>query len=315
MKYAIIDVGSNTIRLTVNVLDGSTIQNLFHKKIVAGLASYVEQGQLNPAGITRVCDALAELQILLSHFEIDQTAVFATASLRNISNTDEALDAIAERTGFHVDLLSGEQEAILGYYGICQEIPARQGILLDIGGGSTEITSFHAEGPEKARSFPLGSLNLYAACVKKGILPDKKERDHMKQALSQLFSEEALAPFRQTSQLYAVGGSARAALKLTNYVLELPPDNRTLTSCQLKELKKLLQKNDQSTARLLLQHCPDRIHTLIPGFLILYTLFKKLDGETITVCRYGVREGYLWDRYLREASGCSPDSLLFDPVI
>lgn len=302
MKYAIIDVGSNTIRLTVNLVDDASIKNLFNKKIVAGLASYVERGRLNPEGIARVCDALEELKNLLSHFDIDQTAVFATASLRNISNTDEALDAIAERTGFHVNLLSGEQEAILGYYGICQEIPVQQGILLDIGGGSTEITMFHKDGPEKARSFPIGSLNLYSCHVKKNILPSKKERDDMKQSLSEIFSDDALGVFRQSKQLYAVGGSARAILKLTNHVLNLPPDNRTLTAEQLKEVKKYLLQEDRNVAHLILKDCPDRIHTLIPGFLIFYTLFKRLGGEAVTVCRSGVREGYLWDRYLREAS-------------
>lgn len=302
MKYAIIDVGSNTIRLTVNLADGTNIQNLFNKKIVAGLASYVEQGRLNPEGIARVCDVLEEFRSLLSHFDIDQTAVFATASLRNISNTDEALDAIAERTGYHVALLSGEQEAILGYYGICQEIPARQGILVDIGGGSTEITAFGADGPEKARSFPIGSLNLYSLCVKKSILPGKRERDDMKQTLTEVFSAEALEAFHQSEQLYAVGGSARAILKLANHLLKLPSDNRTLSAGQLKEVKKFLLTEERDAAHLILKLCPDRIHTLIPGLLIFCTLFKKLGAESVTVCRCGVREGYLWDRYLREPS-------------
>lgn len=311
MKYAIIDVGSNTIRLTVNLADGTNIQNLFHKKIVAGLAGYVEQGELNPEGIRQVCEALEEYRTLLSHFDIDQTAVFATASLRNVCNTDQALNAITERTGFHVDLISGEQEAVLGYYGICQEIPAEDGILMDIGGGSTEITLFHKSGPEKACSFPVGSLNLYTGHVKKNILPSQKERKDIRQELAEVFSSDALQVFQQSEQLYAVGGSARAILKIANHTLGLPSDNRSLTKSQLKEIKKLLLQKDSKASDVILKHCPDRIHTLIPGFLIFSTLFKRLGGRTVTVCRYGVREGYLWDRYLRGMSagqGADPGS-------
>lgn len=300
MKYALIDVGSNTIRLTVNLVDGQTIQNLFHKKTVAGLASYVSHGALTAEGIRCVCEVLQGCKTLLSHFEIDRTSVFATASLRNVSNTDEALNAIAEQTGYHVDLISGEEEAILGYYGICQEIPVSDGLLLDIGGGSTEITLFHAAGPVRARSFPVGSLNLYTRHIRKNILPSKKERESIKQELADTFTAEVLEGFAPSGQLYAVGGSARAILKFANHALELPDDNRSLTGIHLKEVKKLLFRDDPSVPDRILKQCPDRIHTLIPGFLIFHTLFKRLGGETVTVCRFGVREGYLWDRYMRE---------------
>ncbi len=299
MKYAIIDIGSNTIRLCVSEVEGRNRQELFHSKIVAGLASYVENGVLTKEGIQRAGDALTEFQQLLSHLEIDQTAVFATASLRNISNTDDAIVKIQKKTGLTIDLLSGSEEAVMGYYGIRGSVRAEEGILLDIGGGSTEVTYFTADGPHQCRSFSLGSLNLYSRCVKEGVLPTQEERKKMKRLIARIFDGEELQGFARSEQLCAVGGSARAILKLANVAFALDPENSGLPLERLKELRKRLCKQDRQSIDLILKHCPDRVHTVIPGLLILESLAKRLGAVSIEVSRNGVREGYLWHKLLK----------------
>ncbi len=299
MKYAIIDIGSNTIRLCVSEVEGQNSWELFHNKIVAGLASYVENGVLTVDGIRRACDALRELQQLLSHLEIDQTAVFATASLRNISNTDDAIAAIQRETGLTIDLLSGSEEAAIGYYGVRRSIHAEEGILLDIGGGSTEITYFTADGPHRCRSFSIGSLNLYARCVKEGVLPTKKEQKRMKELIAQVFDEEELNGFAHSEQLCAVGGSARAILRLANRAFALDEENTCLTLDQLKALRKTICRQDRQSIDLILKICPDRVHTVIPGLLILESLAKRLGTGSVEIRGSGIREGYLWHRLLK----------------
>lgn len=297
MKYAIIDVGSNTIRLSVSEVENGEAKNLFQKKTTAGLASYVKGGAMGEAGIQRACDALNEFKELLSHFDIDQTAVFATASLRNISNSAEALMKIQAQTGYSIELLSGAEEAAMGYYGICSTIHCERGILLDIGGGSTEMTAFNDHGPQLCKSFPLGSLNLYESCVTK-VLPKKKELMAMEQRIEAVVTKDAIKPFGQSRAIVAVGGSARAVLKLAKGMFDLPAGSTQLTHEQLSVLLETLCKKEPSSIELILKRCPDRVHTVIPGLMILETLSRRLGGETVEICQCGIREGYLWQKVL-----------------
>ena len=84
MKYALIDMGSNSIRLTVYDMDQTSFKVLFKEKIMAGLAGYVEHGRLTRDGIDCACQSLHEFRSTLELLQIEHLAVFATASLRNI---------------------------------------------------------------------------------------------------------------------------------------------------------------------------------------------------------------------------------------
>ena len=136
MKFAIVDLGSNTIRLSVyNTLPEGGFDLLFSEKEMAGLVSYVHGGVLSPEGIQRACGAIRDFQALLRQFDLDAPHVFATASLRNIRNTEEAVEQIRAATGVGVDVISGELEARLGYYGARTATDLQDGAMFDIGGG------------------------------------------------------------------------------------------------------------------------------------------------------------------------------------
>ncbi|CAN3997003.1 Cys-tRNA(Pro) deacylase, partial [Dysosmobacter welbionis] len=140
MKFAIVDLGSNTIRLSVyNTLPEGGFDLLFSEKEMAGLVSYVHGGVLSPEGIQRACGAIRDFQALLRQFDLDAPHVFATASLRNIRNTEEAVEQIRAATGVGVDVISGELEARLGYYGARTATDLQDGAMFDIGGGSAEV--------------------------------------------------------------------------------------------------------------------------------------------------------------------------------
>ena len=109
MKQAIIDIGSNSIRLTLYETEGEHFKTLFREKIMAGLAGYVENRTLSAAGIECACSALLNFQSILQTLKIDHICVFATASLRNISNTGQARSIIRSATGYDVEILSGER--------------------------------------------------------------------------------------------------------------------------------------------------------------------------------------------------------------
>ena len=102
MMCGIVDLGSNTIRLSIYQYEGEHFRLLLNKKTMAGLAGYVQDGALSDGGILVACRVLSSYRALLSNFSVSEMHVFATASLRNISNTGEAVEAIRDVTGVTV---------------------------------------------------------------------------------------------------------------------------------------------------------------------------------------------------------------------
>ncbi|MGM9663045.1 MAG: hypothetical protein ACI3WR_08160 [Oscillospiraceae bacterium] len=292
MKYALIDMGSNSIRLTVYDMTRTSFKILFKEKIMAGLAGYVEQGRLTAEGIACACECLREFQTTLSLLEIGSLAVFATASLRNITNTAEAVEQIRFATGIPVEVLSGEEEAACGFYGAICEVETADGLFADIGGASAELALFTDRQLRQAGSVPVGSLKLYRDCVK-NILPGKDSQRRIEEALRAAFGGGALAGIPPRAHLVCAGGTARASLRLCRRLFGLPESCPTFTRAQLETLAERLCKSDKAAADLLLRYEPERIHTMVPGVMILRYLAERWEVSDITVSRFGVREGYL----------------------
>ena len=274
MKQAIIDIGSNSIRLTLYETEGQSFKILFREKIMAGLAGYVEDGKLSAEGIECACTGLLTFRKILQTLQIENIRVFATASLRNVSNTGRALSVIRAATGFSVEVISGEDEALFGYAGAMQELHLTGGAFLDIGGASTEIVTFEDGKPVDFASFPIGSLSLYRRCVKK-ILPEDGSLKRLRQEISKTIdvSEDALAP---RALLVGVGGTARAALKLARHYYRISDDCRSMTAEQLDGLCAFLCSGKKEASDLILRLEAERIHTLVPGLLILQHVFHLL---------------------------------------
>ena len=298
MKQGIIDIGSNSIRLTLYETQGQSFKILFREKIMAGLAGYVENGKLSAEGIECACAGLLTFRSILQTLEIAHIRVFATASLRNISNTEQALSVIQAATGYTVEVISGEDEALFGYAGAMQELHLTSGAFLDIGGASTEIVTFENDAPIDFASFPIGSLSLYRRCVKK-ILPGDGSLKRLRQEIGKTIdvSEGALT---QRPLVVGVGGSARAVLKLAKHYYKISEDCRSMTAGQIDGLCRFLCSGKKEASDLILRLEAERIHTLVPGLLILQHVFHVFKAEQLVVSKYGVREGYLCQRILKD---------------
>ena len=297
MKIAIVDLGSNTIRLSVyHTLPDGRFELLFSEKEMAGLVSYVRGGRLSPEGIQRACTGIRDFQGLLRQFDMGAPHVFATASLRNIRNTEEAVAQIREATGVEVDVISGELEAKLGYYGTRLATNLRDGAVFDIGGGSTEILEVRGGEIRKAQSLPIGSLALFNTCVD-GLWPKKKELKKIRTAVASAL-KEAWLPEQRVEKVCGVGGTARAVLKIANAWYEKPAGNRSLTPAEVRRLTRLLLERDHQARKLILRSCPDRVHTILPGLMLMNTLTDKLCRKELYISPYGVREGYLCHKLL-----------------
>ena len=304
MKYAVIDLGSNTIRLVVYEETNAEFHALFTQKFTAGLAAYLQDGIMTPEGIRLICTTLQHCKMLLKEFTPCTTLAFSTAPLRNIRNTQEAIDQIYAETGYSVDVLTGLEEAYLDYYGVQRELPVESGLLFDIGGGSTEILTFAHDGTGVIESVPIGSLNLSKKHIAK-LFPDKKERDAIRLQVQKSLKRHKLNHLPPYETLCGIGGTARTVLQLLQAMKVILPAQRTFTAEQFRKLKKFLWKKDSAAMELLTQYCPDRLHTIFSGILILETLILQSRCTTVYVCKYGVREGYL-RRYLMQQKKSAP---------
>ncbi|WP_302160593.1 hypothetical protein [uncultured Ruminococcus sp.] len=304
MKYAVIDLGSNTIRLVVYEETNAEFHALFTQKFTAGLAAYLQDGMMTPEGIRLICTTLQRCKMLLKEFTPCTTLAFSTAPLRNIRNTQEAIDQIYAETGYSVDVLTGLEEAYLDYYGVQRELPVESGLLFDIGGGSTEILTFAHDGTGVIESVPIGSLNLSKKHIAK-LFPDKKERDAIRLQVQKSLKRHKLNHLPPYETLCGIGGTARTVLQLLQAMKVILPAQRTFTAEQFRKLKKFLWKKDSAAMEFLTQYCPDRLHTIFSGVLILETLILQSRCTTVYVCKYGVREGYL-RRYLMQQKKSAP---------
>lgn len=298
MIYGIADVGSNTVRLSIYKCEGGEIRLLMNRKVMAGLAGYVRHGALTPEGIEVACQTLQGYRSLMDNLELPDLRVFATASLRNISNTEEAVGAVMAATGLRVDVLSGREEAELSFRGAIQNAGLYTGLLVDLGGGSTELVSYRSRAIQTACSLSVGSLSLFSKYVSK-LHPTKEERRAIRRAVEGQL-EQFVPQHPPARHICGVGGTVRAACKVANAMFDRPAGDRSLDRDELKEMLQRLKKPGRDELRLLLKTVPDRIHTIIPGLLALDTIAKAYGAQTITASACGVREGYLLARVLEE---------------
>lgn len=299
MIYPVVDVGSNTVRLCVYDYDGFLVKTLFTKKAMVGLAGHCNEGKMTQAGVEKLCETLQKFQDTLDNFETAPMAVFATASLRNVENAAQVLEIVRRRTGVSIEIITGEEEARLDFIGATAQQEMQDGILVDIGGGSTELVLFAHGEIQKAVSVPIGSLNSYAQHVS-GFLPTAKERRKIRKTVEKALDEVWGDITIQPGQLVCgVGGTVRAVCKLSNRVYDLPTGHQQISKFQIDEVYEVLTHDQRHSVELILDVVPDRLRTIVTGLTILRTVMKYCKGQAVQVSQYGVREGYLYSRIIR----------------
>lgn len=288
----IVDIGSNTIRLSCYKIENDKSFNcIIHKKEVAGLAGYIDSyGAMSAEGIEKAVRVIEKFVLISKYIELDKVYFFATAAIRNTTNCQEIVKEIQQRTGYEIQVLSGEEEAICDFIGVKGTETVESGIVIDIGGGSTEIVSFENERIENAISYGIGSLNTYKKYVKE-IVPTKDELADIKKDVKKALENEGRNV--KSGCAYGVGGSIRAILRLYNKEFHLDEDNRDMNPELIRKLLKLYEDNERHIVERVIKLAPERLHTIIPGLTILCAVMKEYNVKCVRVSKYGVREGYL----------------------
>lgn len=305
MLYGVIDIGSSTVRMAVyDISPAGGAEMLLKKKHVVGLAGYVEGGRMTQAGIDKAVEILQEFRAFLACFHIDHVCAFTTAALRNASNSREAVAEIERRTGLAIRVITGDEEATFDFIGATHGLAGESGLLVDIGGGSTELVSFAAGRIERKVSLPLGATAL-AARFSAEVLPSRAECAAMRAEAQEVLAGASSFARIQAPVLCGIGGTFKSGLALYRAVYgKSAGDDLTMEAARLPELVERFVRDralPQEDVVLLMRAVPDRLPTILPGLVVADVIAKRFGAQRITYSDSGVREGFIYSEIIGAA--------------
>ena len=291
-RWGIVDIGSNTVRLCVyDINENSRHKKMASAKVSTALASYVDDnGALSEAGIREGAQSVRKLCQMAKLMGCTRILPFATAALRNCSNSSEAVSAIQERTGYTIQVLSSSREAQLSLKGALESVDFRSGLFFDIGGGSTELMELKRGRYVAGDSIPIGSLTSWSHAVE-AVLPTPEELEALSAHVGKLL-DSATAHLIPHAQVCGIGGTMRLAWKVCRH-LHSADESHVVTSKDLQGIIDIGEGDPKGFARMVLQMNPARIHTFLPGCIIAKEILTRSGCDRMTIAKTGVREGYL----------------------
>lgn len=292
MKYAVIDISSSSITMTV--VDGETNETLGKERETFSVLHYMENGNsLSRRGIERLSDTVAAMKKAAQNFGADLLYLMSTASMRRTANVGEVSDAILQRTGLTVNFLDAGKEVYCDYAANAEYAGEEGGaLLLDVGGASTEICNLSDPGANGMYSLDFGFINLHTKFVDK-VQPDKEEGEKIRRYLKKKF-EKAKIPGGGACRTLVLAGSTSLALYdiYVNYAKEQPAPVREMDGKKFKKMTDYLL-DGPGRSRLLLEAAPDKMYSAGIVAVYVWALYKRLGAERLIVSDRGVKEGYL----------------------
>jgi exopolyphosphatase / guanosine-5'-triphosphate,3'-diphosphate pyrophosphatase len=297
---AIVDIGSNSVRLVVYSGPRRSPSILFNEKVMAGLGRAVgETGALSEEAQARALGTLKRFRMLMSEMGVARSRVVATAAVRDASNGAAFLERV-RAIGIEPEVLSGDTEAVMAGMGVLSAIPGADGIVGDLGGGSLELVDLKDGEVRRSRSLPLGVLRL-------GPL-DGGKAAALRARLAKELKAGGIAAHGAGRPLYLVGGSWRALAKLDMMVREFPlpvTHQYRMLPKQPAELLPIIDTFDRDGARKM-SISASRVPTLRTAAMLLDALAAELGSSELVVSSSGIREGLLFDDLDAEERGRDP---------
>lgn len=298
---AIVDIGSNSVRLVVYAGAPRIPAIVFNEKVLAGLgAGLAETGELAPKSRARAIDALRRFRLLIRQMGVKHSRILATAAVRDAANGPAFLDEV-RALGFDPRVVSGEEEARLAGEGVLSGIPDADGIVGDLGGGSLELIEVGGGRLGRGVSLPLGVLRIGE--------PTRETEKRVRAELKRALRESGLAERGRGRPFYLVGGSWRALARLdiisTDFPLPITHQYR-MDPARPTELRKLIASLDGADPKSIRTLTASRIPTLPGAKLILSAVAEALEPSALIVSSFGIREGLLYHELSPEVRALDP---------
>jgi exopolyphosphatase/guanosine-5'-triphosphate,3'-diphosphate pyrophosphatase len=286
MRCAAIDIGSNTTRILVAEPEEGRLKKVMEQRDYTRIGKAKDsKGRISREKIDEVAEVV-ETQVRLAR-EVGAEAfrAVATAAIRDARKGDDAAEAIAARAGIPVEVVSEREEGRLAFLGATKALghPMEGTVaVVDVGGGSTEITTGSVnDGIDEVRSWPIGSGMLAEELIS-GDPPSASEIRRIRDRVDDVFEGVTV---EQPDQVVAVGGSATSLRRLVGVVLEYETLERGI--------RVLCSESSTEVARQF-ELDPVRVRMLPTGVLILEKLSEIL-GRPLQIGKGGIREGIVLD--------------------
>jgi exopolyphosphatase/guanosine-5'-triphosphate,3'-diphosphate pyrophosphatase len=296
--YAAVDLGSNSFRLHVGKHDGEAIRVLKSVREPIRLAAGLDdKGNLTPAAMQTALACLKNFRAVLAGYKLDAVRVVATSAMRVARNSAAFLPEAELAIGYPIEIISGEEEGRLIYMGVANAValPGERRLVIDIGGGSTELILGRGQEIERVESFSVGTVKQSLSFFVGGRIDGPSFEAAILSARSHF--EDAAPPYHPQywKQCYGSSGTARtiADIIIKNGI------GREVNAATLEVLKQRfiefghVGRIDMPGLR------PDRASTIIGGLAILIGLVRELGIPLVQPIEAGLRMGVMWDLHLR----------------
>ena len=277
MKNALIDIGSNTIRLVV--YDG--LKEIYNEAHYAELIKEVSDGKITETGIIKLFKSLSYMKQKSDELNADAIYAFATASLRDIEDKSSLINEIKNLTGIEIEIISSEKEAYYDFLGIKSIYDINEGLAFDLGGGSCQLMSFSDGAVRETISVPIGSLKIHSLFVK-DILPTCTEKGNISKYISGQLS--SLKEFKGYDTIHGMGGAIFALSSLCERYFNGEP------VC-METLKKILKLSEEEITAVV----PKRVKTVIPAAVTMMSILHLSGAKIIVPAKASVRDGIIYE--------------------
>src|SRR5688572_8842402 len=306
MRIAAIDIGTNSVHMiVVRVRQDLSFEIIDREKFMVRLGAGGLDGRaLTDEAMNAALQAIATFQRLAQAHDVDEILAVATSATREARNGGEFLARIQRETGIRPRVITGAEEARLihqaAVYGV--DVGSGRAVVIDIGGGSVEITLGTSTSIQLARSFKIGAIRLTERFIKSDPLSERDERRLEKHVLNEID--------RHCAQILEAGfdrviGTSGTILSIGAVVATAargtPPGelrNLRIAAKQVRRLRKELRTWDLESRLAIPGLDPRRADLVVAGAVLLDTVLRRLDADELTLCDLALREGLILD-YVR----------------
>jgi len=298
-RIAIIDVGSNSAKaIVMNYSPGYSYHQEDEIREVLRLREGMTAAGLSEAAMTRAVYTLRLFMQFAKSLGVDEIVATATSAVREAANQTEFLARVEREAGLKLQVLSGEEEARLGVLGALNAVPLENGVVLDIGGGSAQVSSVRERRFEQGQALTLGALALtsrfvHSDPIKKGEL--KNVQNEIERQLDRVgWLPQASGP------LVGLGGTIRNLAKVAATRGGFPLNSINCYQLKLELLDDIIRQfrdTKLEERRKIPGLHSDRADIILPGALVLRTVMQRLNVEQVTVSENGLREGLFFKRF------------------
>lgn len=298
-KIGIIDLGSNSVRLVlVDVYEGGYFSVFDEFSESVRLAQGMEEdGFLKPARIAQTIKTLQLMKKLCDANNVEKIYAYATSAVRNAKNQRGFLDEVFSTCGFRLHVLSEEEETQLIYQGVINSMDIPKGLIVDMGGGSTQLIYYNRRALLGSYTIPYGALTLTEAFKNKADKPEERA-----QLINEFFAKELskiswLNDIDPDAKLIGVGGSFRNLGKICRTLNKYPFDvthNYVVEKEQFKSIYKTMRVQELDSTMQIKGLNSDRADIFPSALAAIDAIVDKLDFEFLTISGCGLREGVMF---------------------